>query len=74
MARKCLRCNSLRLADVGASCGDTFFWSSDKIDHSGQFATPGGELGAYGLGIQFTYCLECGQIQGKFPVPGEFEE
>lgn len=26
-------------------------------------------IGEYGDYMRFTYCLDCGQIQGKFPLP-----
>ena len=76
---KCQRCKTDRVATVGVKVGDGFgFIYKTCIDY-GTFE--GHELSDIGLEVSeqerdvvgyrdlaFRYCLECGQIQGKFPV------
>ena len=68
---KCQRCESTRLAGVNAKCSDL----CQFIDHQGgrdrdyyvpeQVGVGGGDY------VEFDYCLDCGQIQGQFPIPQE---
>lgn len=64
---KCQKCLSERVAYICAKCSDN---GSCKID--GQ-ENNGYVLGDMGIGggdyVEFSWCLECGQIQGKFPLP-----
>ena len=64
----CQNCNSPRLAAVSGKTSDCCFVA---FKHSGK------ELEGYvpydlGIGggdyIEFTYCLDCLQIQGTFPI------
>jgi hypothetical protein len=63
---KCTRCESVRIAQVSAKCSDLCCVQQDGQDKDGYVP--------YGMGIgggdyvQFEWCLECGQMQGKFPV------
>ena len=70
---KCQRCSSERIAEVDARCKDMFKWKSDKTDYEGYAYTPGGEIGD-GDNVYFKYCLECGQIQDKFPTLREWNK
>ncbi len=64
----CQRCASLRLARILAHCSD--MCSVDLAGHHEHGYVPR-DLGiGGGDDVQFAYCLDCGQIQGKFPVPG----
>ncbi len=64
---ECSRCKSIRLTDVSAKCNDMF---GIKYGDSGW--RDGCVTGGIGIGggdyLEFQYCLECGQIQDKFPV------
>jgi hypothetical protein len=64
---RCQRCTSSRLARVLAHCSDMC-----SVDLAGR------HLHGYvprdlGIGggdaVHFDYCLDCGQIQGEFPLP-----
>lgn len=62
----CQKCNSEKLASVGAKCSDLCNFETTGFEHHGY--VPEG----FGIGgrdyVDFTYCLDCGQIQGKFPI------
>jgi len=63
---KCQRCGSQRVATVMSHCSDCF--AVDLVEYRYDGYVP------YDLGIGsgdqvgFNYCLDCGQIQGKFPL------
>lgn len=63
----CQQCRSLRLARVLGHCSDMC-----SIDVAGKH-THGYVPRDLGIGggddVHFLYCLDCGQIQGQFPVP-----
>lgn len=62
----CLRCNSLRVATVSAKCSDAFNLSLEGRDYEGYVPT---DLGIGGDDyVEFDYCMDCGQIQGSFPL------
>jgi hypothetical protein len=62
--KSCQRCSAQRLVDISAKCSDMFHAKAEK-EHDGYVLR---ELGIGGGDyVEFTYCLECGQIQGKFP-------
>ena len=64
---KCQRCKSHRVVSITAKCSDGFyirFWGGKEqegyVPH--KFGIGGGDY------VEFDYCFDCGQIQGKFPV------
>jgi hypothetical protein len=64
---QCQRCSSLRLARILAHCSDMC-----SVDLAGrhEYGYVPRDLGiGGGDDVQLTYCLDCGQIQGKFPLP-----
>lgn len=63
---KCQRCNSERIAEVSAKCSDMF--SVDLGDSRMNGYVPGDMGIGSGDYVEFSYCLECGQLQGKFPL------
>jgi hypothetical protein len=67
----CQRCNSDRMVDVDAKTSDMCTVHSysnwDGTDEPGEVPSDLGIGG--GDYISFSYCLECGQIQGDFPLP-----
>ena len=62
----CQRCNSERTAEVGGKCSDLCGVSIGDYSHDGYVPRDMGIGG--GDYISFDYCLDCGQIQGTFPL------
>lgn len=62
---KCQRCQSERVLQVTGKCSDCCGVSMGDSEMTGYVP---GDLGI-GVGdyIEFNLCLECGQLQGKFP-------
>ncbi len=64
---RCQRCSGSRLARILAHCSDMC-----SVDLAGQHLhdyVPR-DLGiGGGDDVNFDYCLDCGQIQGAFPLP-----
>jgi hypothetical protein len=67
MAITCARCGSDRIAYVFARCGDQCSINIIDKEHNGPVPEDMG-IGA-GNRIEFSYCMGCGQMMGKFPVP-----
>ena len=67
----CQRCNSYRLNEVNAKCSDMFNMftriGETSISEYGGYVPSSMGIGS-GDYIEFIYCLNCGQIQGKFPI------
>jgi len=54
---------------ISGKTSDLFNMRYDKFEYEGY--VPEGIVigdGGYGDYIQFSFCLECGKIQGQFPV------
>ena len=78
---KCQRCESERVMCGGGKSsdmnhfyvGDRAVWhdGSSRIDRKPGVAdyVPGGLNIGGGDHIEFSVCLDCGQMQGKWPVP-----
>ena len=63
---QCQRWSSLRLARILAHCSD--MCSVDLAGrHEHGYVPPDLGIGG-GDDVHFAYCLDCGQIQGKFPL------
>ncbi len=62
----CQRCKSERIANVSAKCADLCFCSVDGKEHEGYVPSDMG-VGS-GDYVELEYCLDCGQIQGGFPL------
>lgn len=67
----CAKCGSHRIADVSAKCSDMFTLETDgqdgkHIEHVG-YVLPDINIGG-GDYVRFTYCLQCGYMQGQWPV------
>jgi hypothetical protein len=52
---------------VNAKCSDLCFFETNAKESDGY--VPGGVGIGGGDYVEFVYCLDCGQIQGEFPVP-----
>lgn len=63
----CQRCASHRVADAGGKCSDLGHFTMGSIDHDG-YIPEGVGIGGDDY-VSLTYCLDCGQIQGTFPLP-----
>jgi len=64
---KCQRCESTAVADITAKCSDCCFVRLGEKERQGYLSTGLGVGG--GDYVEFTWCLHCGQIQGRaFPV------
>lgn len=63
----CKKCNSERIASVGGKCSDLFSASIGGAEHDGYVPRDLGIGG--GDYVELEYCLDCGQIQGEFPLP-----
>ena len=63
----CQRCGSIRVAGISSKSSDLNAVHVGTAEHVGYvpegFGIGGGDY------IEFEWCLECGQIQGKFPLP-----
>jgi len=69
---KCFKCKSDRLVEINAKSSDcNTLWNKD-ITYEG-YVPMGLGIGG-GDYIEFEWCLNCGQIQGDFPlVISDFE-
>lgn len=64
---KCISCGKKRLAKIGAKCDDNCAVAvGGRAKHG--YAPSDMELGPGGDYVIFRYCLDCGQIQGDFPL------
>lgn len=63
----CQRCQSHRVARAGGKCSDMSNFSMGDIDHQGYVPDEVGIGGGDYFSIK--YCLDCGQLQGTFPLP-----
>ena len=63
----CQRCESQRIHNVSAKCSDMCNGDVNGRKHEGyvpeDLAIGGGDY------VNFSYCLDCGQIQNKVPLP-----
>ena len=65
----CQRCKSERVARVEGKCSDQGFVRIPIEDYLHEGYMPELPGVCHGDYIAFSVCLDCGQIQGKFPVP-----
>jgi len=64
---KCQKCSSERVLGAGAKCSDMFYCSIGDIEYDGYIPN---DLGVgNGDYFELDFCLDCGQVQGKFPLP-----
>ncbi len=64
----CQLCKSERLGTVSAKCDDRCSVTIGESDNHSDYVPQGVGIGG-GDYIEFSWCLDCGQIQGKFPLP-----
>lgn len=72
-ANTCSSCDSHRLAHISGKCRDTcvFLMLSNPEKYHEGYVPIGVGMGGESKYLRITYCLDCGQIQGGFPVPAE---
>jgi hypothetical protein len=63
---KCQRCESTRLASITSKSSDCNFVQVGDNEKDGYVPSDMGIGG--GDYVEFVWCLECGQIQGDWPV------
>lgn len=66
---KCQRCESDRIMTVSGKCSDLCCANINGNDHDGYVPKDIGLKDRYGDYVELDYCLNCGQIQGKWPIP-----
>lgn len=64
----CQRCKSERLLNVNAKCSDQCSCSIND-NESDDYVPQDVLIGEDGFGdyVSFCFCLDCGQMKGKFP-------
>lgn len=63
----CDKCNSKRVMSIGSKCSDNFNADCENGEYLGYVPD---DLGVgNGDYIEFSYCMDCGKLQGKFPLP-----
>lgn len=62
----CKKCRSTRVAEVGGKCSDMCDVYIGEKEHHGYVPSGMGIGGSDN--IDFNYCLNCGQIDGDFPI------
>ena len=62
----CDKCSSKRIVRIDAKCSDLARVTCGQFTHDGYIPKDMGVGG--GDYIAFSYCLDCGKIQGSFPV------
>lgn len=63
---KCQKCSSKRIASILSHAADRHIVWIGTVEHVDYLPRDMGIGG--GDDNQFTYCLDCGQIQGKWPL------
>lgn len=68
---KCQNCGEHKILQVSAKCSDmcnvVYPDNTESIDKSNGYVPDNIGIGG-GDYVEFDYCANCGQIQGKFPI------
>ena len=64
----CQKCGSDRIMEINGKTSDLFYGRYKNNETDGYVPD---DIGFQGGGdyIDFDYCLECGQMQGEWPIP-----
>lgn len=65
----CQKCESKRILTLSAKCSDACFVEYDELEKDGYVPWDIGIGG--GDYVEIEVCMECGQLQGHFPVDDE---
>lgn len=70
---RCQTCNCENVVRIAAHCSDLFVLTDNQgREYRGYVPT---DLGIGGNDdVRFSFCLDCGQIQGRFPIRTNFKE
>jgi len=63
----CDKCGSKRVMSISSKASDCSSWSIGENSQDGYLPRDLGIGG--GDYVDFSYCLDCGKIQGEFPHP-----
>lgn len=64
---ECIRCKSKRIIKICGHTCDCFYMHYHGEEYNAYVPQDIG-IGDGGDDIEFSYCLDCGQIQNKFPI------
>ena len=67
----CKKCNSDRIISINGKTCDCFTTNYKDTEYTGYVPDDIG-LGEGGDYIEFDYCLDCGTIQGPFPIVEDY--
>jgi len=62
------KCGSIQIAKVYGRCVDQFQLIVPGYENDYNNDVPAGIGIGHGDFMEFSYCLDCGQIQGEFPI------
>jgi hypothetical protein len=65
---RCQRCHCNRVMFVSAKCSDLCVAQYGGVEHDG-YVPDDISIGRWGDYVDVRFCLECGQLQGKWPIP-----
>lgn len=65
---QCQRCKSRRVAAVTGKTADLNFISMGEFEHEGYVPDDMNIGDRYGDYLNFDLCLDCGQMQGNWPL------
>lgn len=69
MSQNCQKCQGTKILFISAKCNDLCFSRLGESERDGgvpyEFNIGGGDY------LEMRICLDCGQAQGKFPIPEE---
>lgn len=65
----CDKCGNERIISISAKCDDLFSLNYKGREESCIYVPEDIGVGDGGSYVEFSYCLECGKIQGTFPLP-----
>jgi hypothetical protein len=65
----CDKCSSVRILGINAKCSD-LFGMTYKNEHGTGYVPTNLIFGKDGFGdyVEIDFCLDCGKIQGQFPI------
>lgn len=66
--KTCITCKSNRIAEALGKVADCFSFEFQDISYDGYIPDC---LGIGGDNMEIEFCLDCGQLQGKFPITDE---
>ena len=72
MIKECKHCESKRILRVHVGGTKGFFCASTKKHECSDYVPYDIGLGDDYCTIDFSYCLDCGMIQAKFPIKTPF--